>query len=247
MSGETSEDRSVLRWIAVGIVVVMAVQIIYWLVLRHLVPLPNNRGLFGDAFGGLNTLFTGLVVPGALIAIYMQMRDARESRKDQEDTLKAMQGQVALLEAQLKRQMLRDKVQAGPFFRLDGNVITSLRLDLKLTNVGAPVICLDFRCTSAGNTVQFWHPSALSDGTVFQAPTNLLGSSPLELEYRMRLRDRWGEVRYFNLTLRNLRTGPVILDFEERDGELPSGDSESSSAIGPGRSERSHAASGSAP
>ena len=217
MSSEKGDDRPVLRWIVVGVAVVVAVQIAYWLVLWRTIPSSVNRGVFGDAFGGLNTLFTGLVVPGALIAIYIQMRDARESRQDQEETLLAMRDQVVLLKEQLDRQVRRDRVEAGPFFRLDGNSISNLRLDLKLTNVGSPVTCLEFDCITPANTVQTWYPSALSANEVFNAPTNLLGSSPEELRYRMKLRDRWGEIRYFELTLRGFKTGPVMLDFEERD------------------------------
>lgn|GEM_PF-2834438 len=217
MSSANREDRIVLRWIVIGVTVVVAVQIAYGFVLWRAIPSSVNRGVFGDAFGGLNTLFTGLVVPGALIAIYIQMRDARESRKDQEEILAAMQDQVVALKEQLDRQVRHDRVEAGPFFRLESNSISNLRLDLKLTNVGSPVTCLAFDCITPANTVQTWYPSALSANDVFNAPTNLLGSSPEELRYRMKLRDRSGEIRYFELTLRGFRTGPVILDFEERD------------------------------
>src|SRR4051812_18698531 len=105
MSSANREDRSVLRWIVIGVTVVVAVQIAYGLVLWRAIPASVNRGVFGDAFGGLNTLFTGLVVPGALIAIYIQMRDARESRKDQEAMLAAMRDQVLALKEQLDRQV----------------------------------------------------------------------------------------------------------------------------------------------
>jgi uncharacterized membrane protein len=219
MSKESRELRLVPRWIAIGVTTVVMIQVIYGLVLWRTIPQAINRGVFGDAFGALNTLFTGLVVPGALIAIYIQMRDSRESRMEQEETLKATQRQVELLQAQVDRQERRDRVNAGPFFLLRSNSISGLRLELELRNVGAPVICLDFKCLTPGNVVQSWYPSTLSEGVNFRAPTNLLGSNPEELKYAMTLRDRWGETRVFDLTVR-LRPGPATLDFEEGDLEL---------------------------
>ena len=51
-----NERDSLLFWVPLGVAAVVAIQIVYALVLWHHFPSPLNRGLFGDAFEGLNTL-----------------------------------------------------------------------------------------------------------------------------------------------------------------------------------------------
>lgn len=46
----------------------------------------DSLGTFGDSFGSLNTLFTGLAFAGAIVTIFQQARDLRTA---QEETIKA--------------------------------------------------------------------------------------------------------------------------------------------------------------
>src|SRR5438552_1754078 len=70
-------------------------------------------------------------------------------------------------------QQLRDMVEAGPFFKLDDASFTNNILTLEMINVGAPVICLDFRAVSPRAHVLQWSPSALTNNERFRAPTHL--------------------------------------------------------------------------
>lgn len=42
----------------------------------------NNLGVFGDSFGALNTLFSGLAFSGIVISIFLQSRELAETRRE---------------------------------------------------------------------------------------------------------------------------------------------------------------------
>lgn len=52
--------------------VVLIVQTIFAIVLWRLIPEPTNRGLFGDMFGALNALFSGLAFAGIVYTLIQQ-------------------------------------------------------------------------------------------------------------------------------------------------------------------------------
>lgn len=54
-------------------------------ILVHLVSGTNHRGTFGDMFGAINALFSGLALAGIIVAIFLQRRDL----DIQKDELKA--------------------------------------------------------------------------------------------------------------------------------------------------------------
>lgn len=50
-------------------------SIIYYLTLSFLVAEPIDRAYFGDSFGGLNALFSGLALAGVITALILQQHD----------------------------------------------------------------------------------------------------------------------------------------------------------------------------
>ena len=69
-------------WSAVGVVLSC---IIYWSVITYLI-LPTNcngeRGQFGDMFGAITALFTGLAFAGLIITILLQSQELKETRHE---------------------------------------------------------------------------------------------------------------------------------------------------------------------
>lgn len=75
----TRRDRTVLM---VAIVAIVASQFIYgWLVHQGL-PDWTSRGQFGDMFGALNALFSGLVLASLVYSISLQRRDLEHQRTE---------------------------------------------------------------------------------------------------------------------------------------------------------------------
>jgi len=95
--------RSVLT---IGVVIV-AVLGLFWFVIVKNVDSWDERGQFGDMFGAVNALFSGLAFAGVIIALVYQRRELelqrqelRETRKEIGRSAKAEEGQASSLQAQ---------------------------------------------------------------------------------------------------------------------------------------------------
>jgi hypothetical protein len=194
-----SMKRAKLVLIAIGGIIL--VETAYAFVLWCAMGRPESVGIFGDMFGALNTFFAGLAFTGLIYTIYLQIKESADAREESATAQRLVQQQVAALEEGLKRQHRRDRVEAGPFFKFVGGSSSGGVLKLQVSNVGAPVICLDFKCTTPGCAVSAnqWYPSALATGDVFTAPTNVPSNVPATINYEMKLVDRWREERTFAL------------------------------------------------
>ena len=86
---------------SLGLIIIM-ISIIYFIVVLFLYKdSPPSVGEFGDLFGGLNTLFSGLAFAGVIITVYMQMEELKltrvvmeESLIEQKDSREAFQNQL---------------------------------------------------------------------------------------------------------------------------------------------------------
>ncbi len=71
---------------------------------------PGDRGLFGDMFGAINALFSGLALAGIIYTIFLQKHELSLQRKELEYTRKEL---TRSAEAQEKSEaVLRDQVSA---------------------------------------------------------------------------------------------------------------------------------------
>lgn len=92
--------------------IVIAIWLISFFALRH-VP---ERGTFGDMFGAVNALFTGLALSAAGIAVYLQSVELAETRKE--------------LARSANAQLDSSKLQAQVLELQRLNAIASLKLKL---------------------------------------------------------------------------------------------------------------------
>ncbi|MCC6373116.1 MAG: hypothetical protein IT236_19080, partial [Bacteroidia bacterium] len=61
---------------------------------------PNVRGTFGDMFGSINALFSGLALAGIILTILLQRKELKLQREELKDTRKEFQTQNETLKLQ---------------------------------------------------------------------------------------------------------------------------------------------------
>ena len=112
---------------AIGIL--LLVMWTYFMFVAFLYPEISSRGLFGDMFGGINALFSGLAFFGVIYAIFLQRKELQLQRKElqlQRDELKLTRKELSrTAEAQEKSEEALSK-QA-----------TSLKITAKLNGLSA--------------------------------------------------------------------------------------------------------------
>lgn len=84
------------RWMGLGLAVgaIVATEILYFGLIRWYQPEIQKTGQFGDTFGGLTALFTGLAFAGALYAIWEQNKDAERRDERYAEQIKVLTEQA---------------------------------------------------------------------------------------------------------------------------------------------------------
>ncbi len=75
----TRRKQTSLVFVSVGLIVILFLT--YWLVLSRILPDGRERGLFGDAFGALNALLSGVALIGVVYALLLQQKQLAEMRR----------------------------------------------------------------------------------------------------------------------------------------------------------------------
>ena len=91
-------------------------------------PGPEDRGQFGDMFGAVNALFSGLAFAGVIWAIILQKQELELQRKELEATRAELEGQRKQLEAQ-DRTLQKQNFESS-FFQLlsfHNEIVNSLK------------------------------------------------------------------------------------------------------------------------
>ena len=102
------------RWIWIAFGLILIVFIIwggFWYALNR----NPERGTFGDMFGAVNALFSGMAFVGIIIAILMQREELELQRKELEATRKELKGKKNNLSCKIKH--LRNKPLRIHFFK----------------------------------------------------------------------------------------------------------------------------------
>ena len=76
------------------------IVIVIWIGFGYFSSTKNNPGIFGDMFGSVNALFSGLAFAGIIYAILLQRRELQLQREDNELTRNQMKNQEVQLAAQ---------------------------------------------------------------------------------------------------------------------------------------------------
>ena len=102
------ESKSQLKfWIVVAIIGVIALWGLSWWGINKFIDEPINQGTFGDMFGAVNALFSGLAFAGLIATLLYQKNELKLQREELELTREELQGQRKEFEEQnktMKRQ-----------------------------------------------------------------------------------------------------------------------------------------------
>lgn len=85
------KDNKWLLWLMIAIVIIVIV--VSWILIDYYIPSYDIRGQFGDKFGSVNALFSGLAFAGLIYTIILQRKDLQLQKKDLELTRKELEGQ----------------------------------------------------------------------------------------------------------------------------------------------------------
>lgn len=109
-----------------------------WIGTIYLIPKiygpPTEAGTFGDMFGSLNALFSGLAFIGVIVAILLQKSELELQRQELEETRGELRGQKVQLEEQNKT--FRKQSFEGTFFqllKLYNDLVNSTDIETKLS------------------------------------------------------------------------------------------------------------------
>lgn len=84
-------ERNLVKWVAGVVLLIGVAWCANWIVLSWLVGEPAKMGQFGDMFGAVNALFSGLALAGVVLAIILQKDELRLQRKELRDTRREME------------------------------------------------------------------------------------------------------------------------------------------------------------
>lgn len=96
-----------------------------WLIITHYIKDPTNQGTFGDTFGAVNALFSGLAFAGLIATLLYQKEELKLQREELQQTREELKGQREEFEEQnktLKRQ------------RFENTFFNMLSLQQEITN-----------------------------------------------------------------------------------------------------------------
>ena len=112
------EEKNAKSDYTILIVLIMAVIVIYassWALVDYFID-HNERGTFGDKFGAVNALFSGLAFAGLIFTIVLQRKELSLQREELQLTRKEMEEQTAEFEKQ--NSTLRLQRFENTFFQL---------------------------------------------------------------------------------------------------------------------------------
>ena len=114
----SSERLRLWPWLLLSFSIVIILWSIYIIWFPYWIPNLGRRGQFGDSFGAINALFSGLAFACVICTLIFQMKELRLQRKELENTQQVMKGQEKQLEAQ--NRTLQHQNFESSFFQLLG-------------------------------------------------------------------------------------------------------------------------------
>lgn len=107
--------------------------------------------------------------------------------------------------------------EVAPFFTLVSGSFSAGVMDFHVRNDGQPITVLAFETTTHSAHIRQWYPTSLPTGEVLRATVDLDQPEPAACVFHLRLRDRTGLERNFELRL-DRASSPQRFDFVELRG-----------------------------
>lgn len=114
-------------WIIVAIIGVIALWLLSWWGISEFIDEPINRGTFGDMFGAVNALFSGLAFAGLIVTLLYQKEELQLQREELAETRKELKAQK--LEFQEQNKTMKRQRFENTFFNmlsLQNEVVSNL-------------------------------------------------------------------------------------------------------------------------
>ena len=85
---EDNKNLGGIKWFVIASVFVGVITLygLAWLLTDKFISIPEYRGLFGDKFGAVNALFSGLAFAGLIITLILQRKELSLQREELEQT-----------------------------------------------------------------------------------------------------------------------------------------------------------------
>ena len=106
----TNRDVKLWPWILFGTIAILVLWLLTPIVTR--IYIPNNYGSFGDQFGSINLLFSGLAFLGLIIAILLQRKELIDQRKELKLTRNVHESSTKILKEQFNIQYKSNLIQS---------------------------------------------------------------------------------------------------------------------------------------
>ena len=128
---DKEETKSLLWvWIVLAIIGVIAMWSVSWFLINRNIDCSTDRGTFGDMFGAVNSLFSGLAFAGLIATLLYQREELKLQREELAQTREELKGQREEFEEQNKT-MKRQRFE-NTFFNmlsLQQEIVTNLSFD----------------------------------------------------------------------------------------------------------------------
>jgi hypothetical protein len=121
-SSDEAMDKLHIRYLTIAALIIIGLWLVTPFILFKVFPAPSDRGTFGDLYGSINSLFSGLALLGVIAAIFLQhkelslstieLRKSAQSLKQQVE-LAAMTARIQALPTLIQAQKQRIKVLGG--------------------------------------------------------------------------------------------------------------------------------------
>lgn len=95
------------------IISVVLINVGFGFVIHHLMPKWSESGVFGDTFGAINSLFSGLAFAGLLYTILLQSRELKLQREELALTRKQLTSSAASQKEQATYTLLAAQISAA--------------------------------------------------------------------------------------------------------------------------------------
>ena len=111
------ETRSRLWiWIIIAIVGVIALWGLSWILIDKYIDSPTDQGTFGDMFGAVNALFSGLAFAGLIVTLLYQKEELKLQREELKETRNELNAQK--LEFQEQNKTMKRQRFENTFFNM---------------------------------------------------------------------------------------------------------------------------------
>ena len=109
---DSASPKLLMKFGLIGAGVIFVLWCVTALTLIMVFGKPDSAGTFGDLFGSINALFSGLAFLGVILAIFLQREELIEQRREIRASREAHQKSAAALADQLRNDEVRTKLES---------------------------------------------------------------------------------------------------------------------------------------